>query len=236
MASKSDPPPQGFFGLPPEIRKMIYEQALDQSRILITNEYSPKHGRSAYKAYNAPALLFVCHLIHLEAIPKVYTESHFVFDFGEKPVFGINAFARRAGSINASLIRKITIRLDDFYTRETCYKYNNPLQRLYGWVRHFPQLQELRLKYAVEVPSHHFLVGEIMTALNVVRYGELFNRMLVLLESRRKDTGRYEQVWPTRMGKFVERLFLTHDYLRVEYFMVFSRPLAPSWYFPAHLS
>ncbi|KAL9583201.1 MAG: hypothetical protein Q9212_002851 [Teloschistes hypoglaucus] len=221
MALNSNRPSRTFLGLPPEIRLMIYKQDLEQRRILIVHEYCPERKRNAYKAYNVPGILFVCHFIHHEVIPTVYAESHFVFNFGEKPVYGINAFARRVGSINANLIKKITIWLDEFYPRDSCYIHNNPLQRLHGWVRHFPRLQELRLKYSTEVPDHHFVAEGTITALNAERYGGFFNKMLVLLESRRQETFVYEfeRGMYTITGtivKIVERLSLAHDHLPID--------------------
>lgn len=230
MAAKLESSTQGFFRLPPEIRHMIYDQVLDQSKIFIVNEYCPERRRNAYKTHEAPGLLFACQLIHRELIPTIYARSHFVFDFGEKPIYGINAFARRVGSINASLIKRITVCLDDFFPRRTCYKTNNPLQRLQAWMCHFPQLQELRLKYSTQITSHHFLIGAVISDLNVARYGELFDNVLVLLESRREDLYRYGQRRSPFKGRIVQRLLLTGNHLRLVNFMVLSTLVPASWY------
>ncbi|KAI4106433.1 MAG: hypothetical protein L6R37_002124 [Teloschistes peruensis] len=177
MDTNTGPPEATFLALPQEIRDMIYKEALPDHNVEVKWECSTtnNHRRKFFKTYGTPSVLYVNKSVHAEVEPIWYAGSHFVLDFGSRPIRGIERFVEKMGSDNANSIRKISLRfapfemiagqfrpttgpLHDLHISPTIspgYWSNGLLRRIRGWTRPFPRLQEFCLKFYYCVIDNH---------------------------------------------------------------------------------
>ncbi|KAL9583202.1 MAG: hypothetical protein Q9212_002852 [Teloschistes hypoglaucus] len=163
MNTKTDPPQTTFLGLPREIRDMIYKEALSEHNVEVKWECSTNQQPKIFKTYGTAPIMYVNKLVHAEVEPLWYAQSHFVLDFGWKPIGGIKRFVKKIGSDNAKSIRKISLRFQG-ESRPTTGRMHAPLytdtewpgywtkgfgllHQIHAWTRPFPRLQDFRLKF-----------------------------------------------------------------------------------------
>ncbi|KAL8690829.1 MAG: hypothetical protein Q9218_003809 [Villophora microphyllina] len=203
------PAPTGspFLRLPPEIRNMIYHELFDNTSTEIHWSYPPSQSstRRSKKVFftnsevnDRMPIILVNKLIREEALTIFHKQTHFKFDFGANPIFGINAFVRFIGTDNANLIRKISFELN-MRTEHSVYREagryrgwrdTSLIQRLGRWVRHFPQLRELRLCYPHDFKDDEFDLGGHIPPNILKQAGFLEKIPLVLVESHWKPRVR----------------------------------------------
>ncbi|KAL8690833.1 MAG: hypothetical protein Q9218_003813 [Villophora microphyllina] len=224
MASKPEPPREGFLRFPPEIRQMFYDKVFDHSKVTVIWKYDSELKKYVFITHQAQGLLYTCRIIRDEVTPTFYAKTHFVLDVGIKPIYGINTFIRLIGNGNANLITKLTLLLvDGCLCEENSSLAKNPLKRLEGWVRQFPRLQELRLRYPFDINPRYLHIEQYISDVHT-RHGSILDKMLVLVEGKHTTVvvdcqgGRH---LPRRIygGKVTKRLSLAHNCLCIEPFM-----------------
>lgn len=162
MDSQLAPSGLSLLRLPPEIRRMIYEEVFDKHFILINSYYSHRHRKRWFDSNARFSILGVCQIIRAEALPYLYAHKPFILHTDGNPIYGIKAFIRNFGRDNANLIRRFGVFLGRYNASRCGYrgtldcwstwarKDNRgklSLEKIGNWVRKFPQLKEFRLVY-----------------------------------------------------------------------------------------
>lgn len=157
---------------------MIYKEALHDHNVEVKWECSTTNNqRNLFKTYGTPSILYVSKSVHAQVEPIWYAQSHFVLDFGSRPIGGIKRFVEKIGSDNANSIRKISLRFQPFemiageptpmtdrlhaplYTDSEWpgYRTKGLLHQIHGCTRPFPRLQDFRLKFYYPVIDYQKL-------------------------------------------------------------------------------
>ncbi|KAI4276226.1 MAG: hypothetical protein LQ337_002625 [Flavoplaca oasis] len=140
-----------FLHLPPEIRRLIYQDIFSSPTISIRWSFSPQHDQNIFTTLNphVAGILSTCRRIYNEASSLFYTDIYFILNLGRNPVHGITAFIEKIGAKNAALITKVAIyRGMHYLVHSPEYNSSTTLWSYARWAETFgPQLQELRLVY-----------------------------------------------------------------------------------------
>ena len=182
--------------LPPEVRNMIYNYLFDcvETKISWTGRNAHIGTDSRIIRWEDPRLrhiLATCRVVRAEAFPVLYSQVRFFISIIQRdPRFGIADFIKDIGHDAAQSVT--TLLLDrSFYT--TPGRFNIPpsttpdpfdgcktLELIVGWVRHFPNLKELRLVYVGYKEPQLTTRRKIKKSLS--RQASLLTRLMVLIE------------------------------------------------------
>ncbi|KAL9583203.1 MAG: hypothetical protein Q9212_002853 [Teloschistes hypoglaucus] len=201
----------GLLTLPSEIRLEIYDYLIESQTFAITWSHpSPSdrralrsQGKSVRKQFRRtrrtngevdhPAAIFqTSHLLRQETLALFFRRTRFRFDFGADSIFGLNAFYDHGlgDPAHAAHIRTIELDLNLITERYRRWRDVSLVTRLGGWLRQFPEVEELKLVYPHELARGDFCLGKRVPEKVIERQGAWLKRKVkILVESHKEVRG-----------------------------------------------